>query len=215
MTPIGAPAGNTLSVNDVSKSEGNVGTTTFTSPSASRRRQEAAGSPSTSERRTAPQRQPGDYTDEALTSQTISAGNTSTTFDVLVNGDTAVEPDETFFVNVTNVTGATVADGQGQGTIVNDDAAVCGDPFTPIYTIQGSGAATPIPGTVSTEGVVVGDFEGTAAGERLLHPGSDRRRQHGDLGRHLRLHGQRQHASMSATASGYRASPGSASTRRR
>ena len=38
-----------------------------------------------------------------------------------VNGDTTVEPDETFFVNVTNVTGATVVNGQGVGTIQNDD----------------------------------------------------------------------------------------------
>lgn len=40
-----------------------------------------------------------------------------------VNGDAAIEPDETFFVNVTNVTGASVADGQGIGTITNDDVA--------------------------------------------------------------------------------------------
>ena len=40
---------------------------------------------------------------------------------------------------------------------------VCAAPFTPIYTIQGSGLSTPIPGTVTTKGVVVGDFEGTAA----------------------------------------------------
>ena len=39
---------------------------------------------------------------------------------------------------------------------------VCAAPFTPIYTIQGSGLTTPIPGTVSTKGVVVGDFEGSA-----------------------------------------------------
>ena len=40
---------------------------------------------------------------------------------------------------------------------------VCGAPYTPIYTIQGSGAATPLAGSVvSTEGVVVGDFEGPA-----------------------------------------------------
>ncbi|GAP13339.1 predicted extracellular nuclease [Longilinea arvoryzae] len=32
--------------------------------------------------------------------------------------------------------------------------------YTPIYTIQGSGLTTPIPGTVTTQGVVVGDFEG-------------------------------------------------------
>ena len=40
---------------------------------------------------------------------------------------------------------------------------VCVAPYTPIYTIQGSGLSTPIPGNVTTEGVVVGDFEGTAA----------------------------------------------------
>lgn len=32
--------------------------------------------------------------------------------------------------------------------------------YTPIYAIQGSGQTTPIPGTVTTQGVVVGDFEG-------------------------------------------------------
>lgn len=38
---------------------------------------------------------------------------------------------------------------------------VCGAPYTPVYAIQGSGAATPVSGAVvSTEGVVVGDFEG-------------------------------------------------------
>ena len=40
-----------------------------------------------------------------------------------VNGDTTVETSETFFVNVTNATGANVADGQGVGTMTNDDTA--------------------------------------------------------------------------------------------
>lgn len=40
---------------------------------------------------------------------------------------------------------------------------VCATSFTPIYTIQGNGLSTPIPGTVTTQGVVVGDFEGTAS----------------------------------------------------
>jgi predicted extracellular nuclease len=39
----------------------------------------------------------------------------------------------------------------------------CDDVFTPIYDIQGSGANAAITGNVVTEGVVVGDFEGTAA----------------------------------------------------
>lgn len=39
---------------------------------------------------------------------------------------------------------------------------VCATGFTPIYEIQGDGLSTPIPGTVTTQGVVVGDFEGSA-----------------------------------------------------
>ncbi len=64
-------------------------------------------------------------------------------FNIIINGDQESEPDETF-VNVTNVTGAAVADGQGTGTIKNDDDA----PITPIYTIQGSGPASPLVGQI-------------------------------------------------------------------
>jgi predicted extracellular nuclease len=39
----------------------------------------------------------------------------------------------------------------------------CGETFTPIYAVQGNGATAAITGIVTTEGVVVGDFEGTAA----------------------------------------------------
>lgn len=39
-------------------------------------------------------------------------------------------------------------------------AEVCGDPYTAVYTIQGSGSSSPLDGTtVSVEGVVVGDFQ--------------------------------------------------------
>jgi predicted extracellular nuclease len=37
---------------------------------------------------------------------------------------------------------------------------VCGDPFTPIYEVQGSGSASPLVGSeVAVEGIVVGDFQ--------------------------------------------------------
>ena len=65
----------------------------------------------------------GDYVSNTVTNQTITAGNSSYTFDVTVNGDTLVEIDEGFLVNVTNVVGATVLDDIGQGTIQNDDTA--------------------------------------------------------------------------------------------
>lgn len=42
-------------------------------------------------------------------------------------------------------------------------SAACGDPATPAWAIQGSGAATPMAGrSVMVEGVVVGDYEGPA-----------------------------------------------------
>lgn len=40
----------------------------------------------------------------------------------------------------------------------------CGDPFTPIYTVQGNADASPLVGTeVAVEGVVVGDFQNNAS----------------------------------------------------
>ena len=39
----------------------------------------------------------------------------------------------------------------------------CGDPYTPIYEVQGSGTASPLVGTeVAVEGVVVGDYQNNA-----------------------------------------------------
>ncbi|MEP6947017.1 MAG: choice-of-anchor Q domain-containing protein, partial [Acidobacteriota bacterium] len=63
-----------------------------------------------------------DYVAQTLTSQVIAAGGTTYSFNVTINGDTTFEANETFFVNLTNVVGATVADSQGIGTIQNDDA---------------------------------------------------------------------------------------------
>ena len=48
-------------------------------------------------------------------------GQTSATVTVAVHGDSTPENDETFTVNLSGATGATIADGQGLGTIQNDD----------------------------------------------------------------------------------------------
>ncbi len=100
-----------------------------------------------------------DYTAKSLTGQTIMENESSYTFSVLVNGDTVNESNEQFFVNVSNVSGATAADLQGVGTVKDDDTEYCEQPFTPIYAIQGTGTTVAVPGTVTTQGVVVGDFE--------------------------------------------------------
>jgi hypothetical protein len=48
-------------------------------------------------------------------------GQTTQSVSVSVNGDTLDEPDETYVVNLSNETNATIADGQGLGTITDDD----------------------------------------------------------------------------------------------
>ncbi|MBT9549783.1 MAG: putative Ig domain-containing protein [Hydrogenophaga sp.] len=111
----------TLTINDVTLAEGNAGTTnaTFTVSLS-----EPAGPGGvTFDIATANGTATAgvDYVANSLTGQTIPAGNSTYTFTVLINGDTLNEPSETFFVNVTNVVNAVVADGQGLGTIVNDD----------------------------------------------------------------------------------------------
>jgi hypothetical protein len=64
-----------------------------------------------------------DYVAKALTGQRIVVGATSKTFTVVINGDTTVEPNETFTVTLSNPVAATIADGSAIGTISNDDAA--------------------------------------------------------------------------------------------
>ncbi|HET9226235.1 MAG TPA: endonuclease/exonuclease/phosphatase family protein, partial [Thermoanaerobaculia bacterium] len=94
-----------------------------------------------------------DYVAQSLTGQSIPMGSTGPyNFDVTVNRDTDPEPNETFFVNVTNITGANAGDTQGQGTINNDDVTI-----TPIHDIQGPGGSSPIVGSsVTTRGIVTG-----------------------------------------------------------
>lgn len=89
-----------------------------------------------------------DYVAQTLLDQVIPQGETVYEFDVTINGDTTIEPNETFLVNVTDISGATIGDAQGQGTILNDDALA-------IHDVQGSGASSPLVGqSVTVEGIV-------------------------------------------------------------
>ncbi|AVS92808.1 Ig domain-containing protein,Calx-beta domain-containing protein [Paracidovorax avenae] len=111
-----------LSVNDVSQNEGNSGTTNFTFTVSLSQPAGTGGVSFNIATADGTATAGTDYIASSVTGLTIPAGSSSATFTVQVVGDTLNEPNETFFVNVTNVSGATVADGQGQGTIVNDDA---------------------------------------------------------------------------------------------
>ncbi len=119
---MGLPSSPTFSIDDIALAEGNSGPTSFTFT--------VTRSGSTSETATVDfatangtAAEPSDYTAVTLTSLTFAPGDASKLVTVTVNGDTTSESNETFFVNLSNASGATIADGQGQGTIQNDDAA--------------------------------------------------------------------------------------------
>jgi hypothetical protein len=110
---------------------------------------------------------PGDYT---TTSGTLSfaPGETSKTITVPVAGDTIDEPDETFAVDLSNAVNASIADGEGAGTIADDDTA-------PSLSIddatgnEGDSGSSPMTFTVSLAGqtertvaVSYGTADGTA-----------------------------------------------------
>lgn len=63
----------------------------------------------------------GDYLGAAGT-LTFAPGETAKTVQVVIVGDRADEPDETFFLNLSGATGALIADAQGRATVVDDDA---------------------------------------------------------------------------------------------
>lgn len=142
ITPHGE-ATTSVSVNDVSVSEGDSGTitATFTVTVSTSAHGGVTFDIATADNSATVA--DNDYVAKSLTGQTIPAGQQTYAFTVLVNGDTALELDETFFVNVTNVAGATLADGQAIGTITNDDAAPAADVvISQVYGGGGNSGAT-------------------------------------------------------------------------
>ena len=65
-----------------------------------------------------------DYVAINNSARTIAAGASSTTVAVTINGDTAIEPNETFTVNVSGATKTANATAVATGTITNDDQPV-------------------------------------------------------------------------------------------
>src|SRR5437667_7102 len=61
----------------------------------------------------------------------------SQTVSVTINGDTTVEPDETFFVNLLNATNSgNIVKSQGIGTIANDDTAPVGPAVVAVHDMS-------------------------------------------------------------------------------
>jgi len=117
---VGSPS---LTIGDVTISEGHSGTTvatftvTLSPPNATDTvtvdYATANGNATTAN---------NDYT---ATNGTVTFAPSTATQTISVNviGDTAAEPNETFVVNLSNATNATIGDAQGTGTIANDDGS--------------------------------------------------------------------------------------------
>ncbi len=114
-------AGVSLSINDVTVTEGNSGPVTATFIVTLSSSTHSGVTFDISTQNDSATTADNDYVAKTLLSQSIPNGQQTYSFDVTVNGDTNFEPNETFFVNVTNVAGANVSDGQGVGAITNDD----------------------------------------------------------------------------------------------
>ena len=118
-----------LSIGDVTKAEGDGGTTIFDftvslSP--------ASTAPVGVHFATADGSavDPSDYA-AAARDLTFAPGETTKQVSVQVNGDTDVEPDEQFLVNLSAASGARLVGPQGTGTVTNDDAP----PPTPTLSV--------------------------------------------------------------------------------
>ncbi len=130
-TSTSTPVPPSISINDVSGFEGDTGTTPFTFTvslsfaSSSTCTVDFATADGTTNPATGGPACGPSGTDYQTTSGTVtfSPGQTAKPVTVLVCGDLFPEADETFFVNLSNPSNATISDGQGLGTILDDDFA--------------------------------------------------------------------------------------------
>ncbi|MCE9527157.1 MAG: S8 family serine peptidase [Planctomycetales bacterium] len=136
-----------LRISDVSKNEGDSGTTafSFTVTLSSASTQTITVDYGTSDNTASAG---SDYTTAAGT-LTFAPGVTSQAVTVDVIGDTTVENSESFFVNLSSPTNAPIVDGQGVGTIVNDDFAIPSISINSVANYEGNRGFTKFVFTVS------------------------------------------------------------------
>ena len=114
--PACGPRAPTLSVSDTSSAEGSACVFTV-SLSAARTTAVSFDYATANGQATTP----ADYVGKSGRA-TIAAGQRTVTLSVNTTGELLDEDDEDFAVNLTNPSGATIADGRGQGSIQDNDA---------------------------------------------------------------------------------------------
>ena len=96
---------------------------------------------------------------------TFTAGQTIKTVSVLVSGDLAVEPSEQFFVNLSTCVGCNIGDGQGRGTITNDDSPPPGQVTGQVNIVPSTCGIAFVGGSVINYGDL---FPGSTSAEKTL-----------------------------------------------
>ncbi len=134
----------TLSIDDVTLSEGDAGTTAFTfTITLNAEVDNAVAVDFTTANGTATTGD-NDYVASNGTANFVGNAGETQTVTIDVNGDTTVEPDETFFVDLANIVAGgrnvTFADNQGLGTILNDDVAATPEVESIVYFNENAAA---------------------------------------------------------------------------
>ncbi|MHC4105084.1 MAG: PKD domain-containing protein, partial [Planctomycetota bacterium] len=112
--------GQEISIDDLTVIEGNTGTVTanFTVRLSPASAQTVTVDYATSDGTATA---PDDYSAVTQTTLSFAPGTTTETISISINGDVLIEPDETFFVDLSNPVNATLAENQGQATIIDDE----------------------------------------------------------------------------------------------
>ncbi|KAA1421815.1 hypothetical protein F0U44_05975 [Nocardioides humilatus] len=153
------------SVNDVTVAEGDSGTTTATFTLT---RSGATGSPASVKVATVGGTATAgtDYVAVPLTTVSFAVGQSTRTVNVTINGDTAIEPDETFNLILSAPVGTTISDNSGTATITNDEVVLAVDDVSVVEGDSGTASAvftlTRSGGTAGTSSVKVATANGTA-----------------------------------------------------
>jgi hypothetical protein len=162
-----------LAVTDVSLPEGDTGdsvatfTVSLAAPSAFPISVDVATTDGTAT-------QASDYDPVATTTLTFAPGETTKTVDVTIHGDTTVEPDETFTVQLSNLVGAGITDGVGIGTIVDDDAVPAPPSDGPVASIGDASALEGGAGTGTTLSFPVSLSKASGGAVTVVYRTSDR-----------------------------------------
>ncbi|MFZ1575444.1 MAG: Calx-beta domain-containing protein [Chromatiaceae bacterium] len=117
----------TLSLANVSQAEGNSGTSVMTFTATLSAAAPTGGVTFSFATANGTATAGSDYV-AASGSRTIAAGATTATVPVTINGDTAVEADETLTVGITGATNTSNTTASATGTITNDDGAAACNP---------------------------------------------------------------------------------------